>query len=130
MNLHPNRPPASSSVRRPRRTPQQWAELVAQQAASDLDVAAFCRQHDVGLSGFYAWRRRLADAEPAPDAANPTADPPRFLRLEPAAASDTPPAPVTARFPGGVTLTLGVDALAPLVLALRQNHTPAEASAC
>ena len=35
------------------RTQQQWRELFKQQAAGDLSVAAFCKEHGIGQSYFY-----------------------------------------------------------------------------
>lgn len=92
----PSGRPTPKPARRSRRSPTQWADLIAQHAASDLDVASFCNQHDVGLAGFYAWRRRLVTPHSSPPA-DPA--PPRLVRLEPAPASQ---APLTAHFPGGV----------------------------
>lgn len=45
---------------RRRLTAQVWRELLARQRSSGLTVAAFCRQEDVAMSTFFAWRRRLA----------------------------------------------------------------------
>lgn len=49
----------SRSPRRRRRSGSQWQELVAEQAAGDMAVAAFCKQRGLGLSTFHAWRRRF-----------------------------------------------------------------------
>ena len=37
----------------------QWRDIIEQQEASGLSGAAFCRQHNVSLSCFYYWRRRV-----------------------------------------------------------------------
>lgn len=36
------------------------------QRASGLCVAAFCREHGVAAASLYAWKRRMAQAAPAP----------------------------------------------------------------
>ncbi len=46
--------------RRQRRTRAQWARLVAAQAASGLSVEAFCAEHDLGVTSFKRWRRRVS----------------------------------------------------------------------
>ena len=38
-----------------------WRWMVGRQARSELTVRDFCRRHRVPESGFYWWRRRLAD---------------------------------------------------------------------
>lgn len=42
------------------RTHQQWRELFKQQAAGDLSVAAFCKEHTIGQSYFYKRKSDLA----------------------------------------------------------------------
>ena len=44
-------------TREERRT--HWREIIEQQEASGMNAAAFCREHNVNLSRFYHWRRRL-----------------------------------------------------------------------
>ena len=73
----------------------------------------FIRDDDVGVAGFYAWRRRLAEPAAAGDHTN--AEPPRFVRL---AATPDPSDELTAHFPGDVRLTLPASALRVLVAAL------------
>jgi hypothetical protein len=49
---------------RPReRTRQRWHALIAEQSASGLEIAAFCRQRSIATSSFYCWRRKLAEPE-------------------------------------------------------------------
>jgi len=40
---------------------EKWAEVVKQQEASGLSVAAYCRQEGIKRWKFFAWRRRLRD---------------------------------------------------------------------
>lgn len=44
-----------------------WRDAVKRQAAGGQSVRAFCRQHGLAESNFYAWRRTIGqrDAEPA-----------------------------------------------------------------
>lgn len=37
-----------------KRSHEDWAALIQQQPASGLTITAFCRQHKLSLSGFYA----------------------------------------------------------------------------
>ncbi len=52
----------ASLVKRCRRTrvgEPRWREWIEAHRRSGLSVAAFCAQHGVSTSSFYAWRRRL-----------------------------------------------------------------------
>ena len=49
--------------RRVRRSAEQWASLIAAQAASGLSIATFCRERGLAVSSFHAWRRRLVEAQ-------------------------------------------------------------------
>ena len=42
---------------------EQWAEWVAEQAASGPTVAAFCDSIGVSENSFYVWRRKLRARE-------------------------------------------------------------------
>jgi len=41
----------------------RWREILRKQRASGLTVAAFCRRSRIPQASFYAWRRKLRDAE-------------------------------------------------------------------
>ena len=56
----PSRPPSRAAAR------QAWVERLARFPASGLSAAAFCAQEGVALASFYAWKRRLAGADPTP----------------------------------------------------------------
>jgi hypothetical protein len=61
---------------RPARDPkldQFWRRHLKRQAASGLTVRAYCRQHALHESSFYAWRRiiRERDYQPARPAGHP-----------------------------------------------------------
>jgi hypothetical protein len=40
-----------------------WIEVISRQRASGQGVAEFCRREAVAASSFYAWRRRLGEAQ-------------------------------------------------------------------
>jgi len=48
----------------PRRTPEQWQQLIEQQATSGLTQKAFCHQHDIRPATFGYWKRKLSAAPP------------------------------------------------------------------
>jgi len=56
---------ATSRRRRVRRSAEQWAALIAAQAASGVSIAAFCRERGLAVSTFHAWRRRLGEERAA-----------------------------------------------------------------
>jgi hypothetical protein len=90
-------------------TAERWRELIERQRVGGLSVEAFCRQHGVTVSTYYAWRQRLG----APGAAGA----PRFVELtsadEAAADSETVPIEVwlsSGAFPGVmVRVPIGFD---------------------
>jgi len=47
-----------------------WRGVIREQRASGLGISAFCREHEVPLSSFFQWRRKLEQRqhvdEPAP----------------------------------------------------------------
>lgn len=45
-----------------RRSAQQWEQLFSAFQHSELSVTAFCQQHNLSASNFYAWRKRLASS--------------------------------------------------------------------
>ena len=42
-----------------------WAERLAEQEASGLSMAAWCRRKDVGYATFLYWKKRLRGDSPA-----------------------------------------------------------------
>lgn len=48
---------------------QSWREVIRRQEASGLSVAAFCREEQVPPASFFAWRKKLADADQNANAA-------------------------------------------------------------
>lgn len=69
-----------------RRTPEQWAALVAEYAASGQSQRAFCAARGIGQSGLRYWKRRLEQEGATQDRA-----PARGTRLVPIKlVADTP----------------------------------------
>ena len=56
---------------RAQRSWDEWREIIAQQQASGLTVAAFCRSAQVSQISFFAWRRKLR-ARAGAEGARPT----------------------------------------------------------
>lgn len=48
-----------------RRTREQWQRLVDKQAESELSVSEFCAQHQLTVSNFYQWRKKLGEDSPS-----------------------------------------------------------------
>ena len=48
-----------TQARQPRRTREQWDDLIAKQQASELTVEDFCKQHGITASNYYAWKGKL-----------------------------------------------------------------------
>lgn len=44
---------------RPRKTQEQWSELIDQQQQSGLTILQFCQEHDIGFASFGKWKKRL-----------------------------------------------------------------------
>ena len=48
----------------PRRTPEQWQQLIEQQATSDLTQKDFCQKHDIRSATFGYWKRKFSKVPP------------------------------------------------------------------
>ena len=53
---------------------QSWREVIRRQEASGLSVAAFCREQQVAPASFFAWRKKLAEADQQDGSAAPAQD--------------------------------------------------------
>src|SRR5687768_9236291 len=42
---------------------QSWRDVIRRQEESGLSVAAFCREQQVPPASFFAWRKKLAEAD-------------------------------------------------------------------
>jgi transposase-like protein len=41
-----------------------WQGVIREQRSSGLGISAFCREHEVPLSSFFQWRRKLKERRP------------------------------------------------------------------
>lgn len=48
-----------TKAKQARRTQAQWVQLIEGQCNSELTIEAYCKQHQVTVSNFYAWRAKL-----------------------------------------------------------------------
>ena len=63
-----------------RRSPDEWQQLITEQAAGQLPIREFCREKGLALSSFGNWKRRLRGKPPLPAVSRPfvpVAVPPR-----------------------------------------------------
>ena len=44
----------------------RWRTIISDQAASGMNIAAYCREGHIHTSLFYTWRRRLKEQQPCP----------------------------------------------------------------
>jgi len=93
---------------RPRKTREQWSELIEQQHRSGLTILEFCQKHDVGFASFGKWKKRLcSDSAQTPHSGKKTAFTPVSVKSRPAHATVAKgPATVTLSISGGMTLTI------------------------
>ncbi len=73
---------------------QSWRDVIRRQKESGLSVAAFCREQQVPPASFFAWRRKLAEADQNANAApGRNADAAHEVRAQfvPIAISPVPP---------------------------------------
>ena len=45
------------------RSREEWQQLLAEHAAGEQTIRAFCHDKEIGLSTFSAWKRRLAGTQ-------------------------------------------------------------------
>ncbi len=71
---------------RSRKTWERWQRLVSEQAESGQTVSAFCQERGLGRQSFFAWRKRLSQAEQKQfvevTAAKPAVEPARSNGIE------------------------------------------------
>ena len=86
-----------------RRTREQWQELVDKQVESELSVSEFCAHHDLTVSNFYLWRKKLSDDSQS------LAKQDNWLAFDMPASADREPGAVweiELALPGGVVLRM------------------------
>lgn len=90
-----------------RTTPKQRAHWLALFDQSNLNAAAFCREHQLSYQSFLNWRRKVQ-----PDETNPS---PEFIKVEVPITAATPvsrESVVEVSFPGGLLLRISSPYLA------------------
>jgi len=87
----------------PRRTAQQWQELVGAWQQSGQSVTRFCREQDIGYASFCQWRKRLLACK-APQTGR--APEPAFIDLAPLNAPAASGWHIVLSLGQGVELTL------------------------
>ena len=55
------------SIRRPRRSAAQWAEIIIDYRQSNLDARLYCDQHDYSLATFRKWQTRFSEHKASDD---------------------------------------------------------------
>ena len=60
--------------RHERRSQEQWAEIIEDQAASGLSIADYCQLNNIGLASFAKWKRRLRSDAAKPNHSKPDAE--------------------------------------------------------
>ena len=91
-------------------TADRWRDLIRQQRRSGLSIAAFCAEHDVAVSTYFVWRRKV-EAGDAPT-------PPAFVELTPAIERSTAVAATGAAVATTAPARPGESAHAPIELLL------------
>ena len=88
---------------------EHWRGVLAEQASSGLSVAAFCREQSISAPSFYAWRRKLRDAEVSASGPQDGASGGQFLPVE--IATSKPTSLVRIVLPHGVSVeaSSGID---------------------
>jgi len=81
---------------RKRHSQEAWRRSIEAWSGSGLSQAAFCERHDLALSTFQWWRRRLAERKHN--------EPGGFVEVRVASESRSPGDPVRLTFPSGLRL--------------------------
>ena len=83
-----------------RRTRAQWQQLIEGQPASGLSIADYCAQHQLAVSNFYLWRKKLVVVDS--DEASVT----NWLSLTPSQPEGGRDWQIELSLPGGVVLRM------------------------
>ena len=83
-----------------RRTREQWQRLIDKQAQSGLSINQFCIEHQLTLSNFYLWRKKLTETT------NPASEPHEWLSLPPLVSCEPEQWQIELSLPGGVVLRM------------------------
>ena len=68
MSTTPAAKPNQQKRHYTQRSVEDWRRLIKLYDDSHLTQREFCKQHNIGSSGFYKWRSRFASETPSPSA--------------------------------------------------------------
>jgi hypothetical protein len=102
-----------------------WRRRLAQQAASGLTVAAFCRRERVSVSLWKYWQRQVKREKPVASGAPPVRPMMPFAAVE-----IIPRRAVFLRFPGGATMEIPDDRIDLVRLVIERLAAASEAGPC
>ena len=91
--------------RAPRRSADQWKDIIQAQAVSGKTIRAFCAENDVGLACFGKWKNRLNTNNNSTLTAQPDFQPVHLVEPSETSNAHTQAAKVTLSI-GAVTLTI------------------------
>jgi hypothetical protein len=83
-----------------RRTQHQWQQFLSEQPQSGLTVKEYCASKNITVSGFYLWRKKLADTP------HPVDEPQEWLSLAPSSSPRPEQWQIELSLPGGVILRM------------------------
>jgi hypothetical protein len=113
-----------------------WRRRLRQQPDSGLTVDQFCEREGVSLSGFYAWKRRLAVAAASPVKASPCQSPFVPVTVQPALKPQSHDfvEPVTIQLANGgrilLPITAGVELICQVVETVARATAIVEDTSC
>lgn len=79
---------------------QHWKQVFEQQKQSGLAIAMFCKQHQINVSTFYAWKKRLTQSDTGAELKHKHQLIPLFVNEQTASSSN-----LTIKLPNGFELT-------------------------
>jgi putative transposase len=83
-----------------RRSRTQWQALIDRQPDSGLTIANYCAEHNITVSGFYQWRKKLCGN---PEVQSAPSD---WLSVSHSPSSSEEKWQIELSLPGGVTLRM------------------------
>ena len=83
-----------------RRTQHQWQQFINEQPQSGLTVKDYCESKNITVSGYYLWRKKLADTP------HPVDKPQEWLSLAPSPSSESEQWQIELALPGDVILRM------------------------
>ena len=85
-------------------SPEQWQQVIDQQQASGMSQRAFCNTHNIGLSTFTHWKRKLRKAPVS--ASEKSFEPQEWVELPSSLQPTSQAWHLELGLPGGVTLRM------------------------